>query len=103
MWRTYNRVYRATDRAATARYQELLQDALSGIRSDHRLASRAQRRRILERDNWTCQLCGVYRADGRELDIDHREPYSLGGKTDDENLQTLCATCNRRKGGRLLT
>lgn len=52
--------------------------------------------RIFERDNFTCVDCGS-RAD---LTVDHMQPYSLGGTLDDGNLQTLCRSCNSRKGAR---
>lgn len=56
--------------------------------------STSTRRRILARDNHTCQHCG---ATGVPLEIDHidntRGPhYDL-----DTNKQTLCVTCHTRK------
>ena len=47
-----------------------------------------------ERDNFTCQHCGIR----RHLSIDHIIPESKGGTLDLENLQTLCMPCNRKKG-----
>ncbi len=35
-----------------------------------------------------------------DLHIDHVVPVSRGGLTEPENLQTLCAPCNLRKGNR---
>jgi hypothetical protein len=51
---------------------------------------------VFERDNFTCQNCGSRRL----LEADHVYPESKGGKTVPENLQTLCQTCNRKKGAR---
>lgn len=51
---------------------------------------------VWERDNFTCQECGTR----RNLSIDHIIPESKGGTLDLDNLQTLCATCNSRKGAR---
>lgn len=51
---------------------------------------------IFERDNFTCQICGVRRC----LTIDHIHPEILGGTLDKENLRTLCRRCNARKGAR---
>ena len=49
---------------------------------------------IFERDNFTCLICGSRRF----LTIDHIIPESLGGETVMSNLQTLCKSCNSRKG-----
>ncbi len=51
---------------------------------------------IFERDNFTCQICGIQRC----LTVDHIHPEKLGGTLDKENLQTLCRKCNGRKGAR---
>lgn len=55
------------------------------------------RTRIYERDGWVCVECGT----DEDLTIDHRMPRSRGGANDEENLQTMCATCNCRKGNTL--
>lgn len=55
------------------------------------------RRRILLRDGYTCQGCGVVRMDN---EVDHRVPLEQGGTNDDDNLQTLCGGpdgCHTRK------
>lgn len=61
------------------------------------------RQKILERDEYTCQLCGhrgnePY-ADGDivRLEVDHINPLKQGGKTVEENLWTLCSRCNAGK------
>ena len=58
------------------------------------------RKKIAERDNYTCQNCGKYMPDGVGLHIDHIVPVIKGGKTVESNLQVLCSKCNGRKGGR---
>lgn len=58
------------------------------------------RKKIAERDNYTCQICGKYMPDGVGLHIDHIIPVIKGGKTVESNLQVLCSKCNGRKGGR---
>ncbi len=54
------------------------------------------REEILERDNYKCVQCKSV----DDLQIDHKIPFCLGGRTIKDNLQTLCGKCNRRKGGR---
>jgi hypothetical protein len=57
------------------------------------------RLRVYWRDGMTCQICGKSRAKYRDLEIvvDHIFPWSKGGETVFENLQTLCETCNSGK------
>ena len=55
------------------------------------------RYQVLERDAYRCQHCG----DWHSLQIDHIYPASKGGKTELDNLQVLCATCNAKKGARI--
>ena len=59
------------------------------------------RRRIMERDNYTCQVCGKYMPDEVGLHIDHIIPVSRGGKTVESNLQVLCSKCNGHKSNRV--
>jgi hypothetical protein len=56
----------------------------------------ALRWRVWRRDGLRCVVCG---AESR-LTIDHIYPVSLGGTNDESNLQTLCRSCNSRKGAR---
>ena len=68
--------------------------ATARIRGD---AWMATRRRILLRDKFACQECGIVRMDN---EVDHRIPLEQGGSNDDENLQTLCGGpdgCHTRK------
>ncbi|HEY6779913.1 MAG TPA: HNH endonuclease signature motif containing protein [Thermoleophilaceae bacterium] len=52
---------------------------------------------VWERDGGRCVECeGDF-----ELQFDHIIPVVLGGATSLENLQLLCAPCNRAKGGAL--
>ena len=53
---------------------------------------------VWERDNFTCRQCGLR----RELQVDHVVPVSKGGGTELSNLQTLCGTCNARKGAKMM-
>lgn len=57
------------------------------------------REAIKQRDNYTCCLCGnsVFNEPNLLLEVDHIIPISKGGKTEADNLQTLCWRYNRRK------
>ena len=54
------------------------------------------RYKVLKRDNFKCCACGASPAKDPsvELHIDHITPWSKGGETILENLQTLCSKCN---------
>lgn len=52
---------------------------------------------VFERDGFRCRECGS--AD--DLTIDHVIPKSRGGTHAEDNLQTLCRSCNSRKGARI--
>lgn len=56
---------------------------------------------ILKRDNYKCRICGFGAEDGVKLHVDHIIPVSKGGKTEINNLQTLCERCNMGKSNKL--
>jgi 5-methylcytosine-specific restriction endonuclease McrA len=60
------------------------------------------RYKVLKRDNFRCVRCGRSPSTtvGLELEIDHKLPYSAGGRTVLENLETKCSDCNIGKGNR---
>lgn len=55
--------------------------------------------RVMQRDNFKCCACGASPAKDPavELHIDHIIPWSKGGETVMDNLQTLCSKCNLGK------
>jgi hypothetical protein len=55
--------------------------------------------RVMKRDHFSCRACGASPAlkSGLLLHVDHIEPWSRGGETVEENLQTLCEACNLGK------
>jgi hypothetical protein len=63
----------------------------------------ALRFQVLERDGSRCRACGRSPAEDVTLHVDHILPYSLGGLTLLNNLQTLCAPCNIGKSNRSQT
>lgn len=60
----------------------------------------SERRRVMQRDDYTCQICGKRMPDGVGLHVDHIVPIAKGGKTVESNLQVLCSKCNGRKGAK---
>lgn len=60
------------------------------------------RYKVFSRDKFKCVGCGTSPATNQScvLHVDHILPFSKGGKTTIENLQTLCGSCNLGKGNR---
>jgi hypothetical protein len=74
-----------------------------------RRPTRAQRDAVFERSRDAegvprCEYCNreITREPARPdtFEADHRDPYSRGGETRDENLAATCRTCNRQKGAK---
>lgn len=55
------------------------------------------RQLVYARDSYRCVTCGS----PDYLTLDHIRPWSLGGSDDEANLQTMCQSCNSRKGARV--
>lgn len=68
--------------------------------NERNLMTNSLRYDILKRDGFKCVLCGASAKDGVKLHVDHIFPVSKGGKTEPENLRTLCERCNRGKGAK---
>jgi hypothetical protein len=67
-----------------------------------RNVSQKLRAEVLDRNGFTCQMCGLTPHDmdpmtGRKtrLHIGHIVDKSLGGKDEPSNLRSLCSTCNQ--------
>ena len=60
--------------------------------SDSRYVTNSTKREVYEKSNGVCENCGSLFM----LQFDHREPFSLGGKSEASNLRLLCFNCNQR-------
>jgi hypothetical protein len=64
---------------------------------------RIYRRKVFERDNWTCRLCrkpvqqGAVVPHPKAPTVDHILPLALGGSHTAENVQTAHFICNSKK------
>lgn len=68
-------------------------------RSTSRSPDLRLRFKVLQRDLFRCRVCGASPSvtPGVLLEVDHIKPWSKGGETVMENLQTLCFACNQGK------
>ncbi len=67
------------------------------IQQQRAILSDDKRYEIMKRDGFRCCICGATAAAGVRLEVDHIKPVSKGGKSTDDNLQTLCERCNKGK------
>lgn len=72
-------------------------------KNQRKLMTKELRRSIIERDNWTCQICGKYMPDEVGLHVDHKIAIKNGGKSVPDNLQVTCDKCNLHKGSKKQT
>lgn len=78
---------------AYAQYLPAVDEVLAGRITDKNQIEHMQR------DNFKCCICGASPAKDPSvvLHVDHIIPWSKGGKTELDNLQTLCSNCNYGK------
>lgn len=69
-------------------------------KSQRKLMTPSLRKKIMERDHYTCQICKKYMPDEVGLHIDHIIPISKDGKSIPSNLRVLCSKCNGSKGSK---
>lgn len=73
------------------------------IKKTSRTINIRTRYKVLKRDGYKCIFCGSSpsKDESVKLHIDHIVPWSKGGETVIDNLQTLCSTCNLGKSNSL--
>lgn len=85
------------------RRQRKLERAHAALRQETVPAPRRElipvevRKAVFDRDAGRCRNCGS----NFDIQYDHIIPFSMGGASTVENLQILCAPCNREKGASL--
>lgn len=70
-------------------------------KNQRKLMTKELRKKVMLRNNYTCQICGKYMPDEVGLQVDHIIPVSKGGKTVLSNLQVLCSKCNGSKSNKI--
>jgi len=94
--RAYGRLWRQT-------FPEKHTDTQNRRRARQLNASRIEkidRMAIIERDKWTCYLCGLI-CTPQNVTLDHVIPLFHGGSHTADNLRVACRSCNSRKGTKL--
>lgn len=84
---------------------EYILETLDRLPAIERAISPQLRIEILERNGFTCQICGAGAGDPDpynssrkvRLHVDHKIPISQGGTNDKSNLWVVCSTCNQGK------
>jgi 5-methylcytosine-specific restriction endonuclease McrA len=100
-WKAMSADYTGSDVVHTVRYKLRVPSVIRLLRFErlpHREV-RFTRDSLFDRDKNCCQYCGK-RFRTRDLNIDHVQPKSRGGKTEWENLVCSCEPCNTKKADR---
>lgn len=61
-----------------------------------RYANRLQREQVYKIDNGNCHYCCI-KLNIQDFHVDHKLPYSKGGRTESSNLVASCYMCNVAK------
>lgn len=67
------------------------------IEANRAISNPNLRRQVFKKDKWKCKFCGS----AEFLSVDHINPVVAGGSDCISNLQTLCRSCNSKKGAKI--
>lgn len=95
---SYDYLFNRNEQLKAINYECTLKEYNSN--NQRKLMTKELRKRIINRDNYTCQMCGKYMPDEVGLHVDHIIPISKGGKTVPSNLQVLCSKFNGNKSNK---
>jgi 5-methylcytosine-specific restriction endonuclease McrA len=70
----------------------------AGVVDNRRLFTKKEKLFLRAYYDFKCALCGKPTTHG---EADHIIPFSKNGKTEIQNAQFLCVSCNRKKGNKL--
>lgn len=76
------------------KYRLISHEKLAG--NEREYPSAEQKRQVFKRDHGTCQICGTK---DDHIQYDHKVPQERFGRTEVNNIQLLCRTCNVEKRG----
>lgn len=101
----FNTITNATDSKSQRQkrfdiLKKLLENIFVEIKDNNRVFSESQKRLIYNASKTKrCKKCGR-KLTFASATFDHIKPYSFGGKTEIENAQLLCQSCNSSKGNK---
>lgn len=102
-WTAALELFVAYANSSDVKIDQHLKNSQKPLKYSARDPSLRLRWKVLQRDRFTCRGCGKSPAfePNVKLHVDHILPWSHGGETVLENLQTLCEQCNWGKSNLL--
>lgn len=94
-----NDLHKKQNKQNQKRIRNILYNKSPAEKRSERTISFRVRYMVLNRDRYKCCACGASPSDDKrvKLEIDHIVPWSKGGDSALNNLQTLCSKCNNGK------
>lgn len=112
--KNYNNLYDENEELQEFKEEVEEKEEIKKEKQRNRRVSPKMKQLVLERDNYTCQICGISRGfldsfipglgDFLSLHIDHINPVDNGGTgKEEDNLQVLCWRCNGKKSKKVIS